>query len=470
MNFQMLFLFLTSIFLLLSLSFQKEFNPIPEGNGKLNSIYSHQNETNLFFIFLNFRHGARSPIFLINRTTDMIGGNWLLNGELTNLGKKQHFKIGLKNRERYANFISDEYDPKEVVIYSTYFNRTINSVQSQLMGFYNNVSYFNFNYIDIDDNGLEDINDIIPPINLFFDNKQIGIYENSYDVKYEKTYRNHFDCVYLRKQIIKNKKESNEIIDSIHNDFLKEYYDFLIKEFEFINKENIKTIQGFDHFCDVYISVYYDENNKHILNKFKENGKNATKLREICDNYLFNHFVHIRNGGHAINNAIISISPIIKRIINWMEVRINKNNNFSSDYDEPKFVLFSGHDSTLFEMQHLLKNAFNIDFEYTEFASTQLFEIRKYGDLFYVEVYYNDRLKMNITYDEFKKGIENNVMSDKEIYDICYKAEKELKIFFIIISLIIIVVILLIVFIFIIRKINKERKELNYQKVIQIVQ
>ena len=121
-------------------------------------------------------------------------------------------------------------------------------------------------------------------------------------------------------------------------------------------------------------------------------------------------------------------------------------------------------------MQHLLKNAFNIDFEYTEFASTQLFEIRKYGDLFYVEVYYNDRLKMNITYDEFKKGIENNVMSDKEIYDICYKAEKELKIFFIIISLIIIVVILLIVFIFIIRKINKERKELNYQKVIQIVQ
>ena len=67
MNFQMLFLILTSIILLFSLSCQKEFNPIPEGNGKLNSIYSHQNETNLFFIFLNFRNGARSPIFLINR-------------------------------------------------------------------------------------------------------------------------------------------------------------------------------------------------------------------------------------------------------------------------------------------------------------------------------------------------------------------------------------------------------------------
>ena len=75
MNFQMLFLFLISIILLLSSSCQKEFNPIPKGNGKLNSIYSHQNKTNIFFIFLNFRHGARSPIFLINSTTDMIGGN-----------------------------------------------------------------------------------------------------------------------------------------------------------------------------------------------------------------------------------------------------------------------------------------------------------------------------------------------------------------------------------------------------------
>ena len=154
-----------------------------------------------------------------------------MNGELTNLGEKLHFKIGLKNRERYFNFISDEYDPKEVVIYSTYFNRTINSVQSQIMGFYNNVSYLIFNYIDIDDNGLEDINEIIPPKNLFFDNKQIGISENSYNVKYEKTYRNHFDCIYLRKQIIKNKKESNEIINSIHNDFLNINQNYQLNNF-----------------------------------------------------------------------------------------------------------------------------------------------------------------------------------------------------------------------------------------------
>ena len=69
----MLFLFLISIVLLLSLSYEKEFNPIPEGNGKLNSMYSHQNETNLFFIFLNFRHGARSPIFLISGEGTLFG-------------------------------------------------------------------------------------------------------------------------------------------------------------------------------------------------------------------------------------------------------------------------------------------------------------------------------------------------------------------------------------------------------------
>ena len=37
------------------------FNPLPEGNGILNSKYSHRSTDNLYFIFEHFRHGARSP-------------------------------------------------------------------------------------------------------------------------------------------------------------------------------------------------------------------------------------------------------------------------------------------------------------------------------------------------------------------------------------------------------------------------
>ena len=153
-----------------------------------------------------------------------------------------------------------------------------------------------------------------------------------------------------------------------------------------------------------------------------------------------------------------------------MKQRINKNDPNYISPESPKFLLYSGHDDTLTQMQIFLNKHFNINKEWVPYASNQIFELRKYGNIFHIEVYYNDRLKMNITYEEFKKGIELNVMSDKEIYNICYKFEKDLKIYLIIIFLIIIIVILLIVFIFIIMKVRKEAKYMNYQKVIQIVQ
>ena len=165
MKFHYFFLFKISIILLISLSIEKEFNPIPQENGKLNAEYNHQqNEKNLFFIFLNFRHGARAPIFLINDTTDMLGGKWLIKSELTNLGKIQHYEIGLKNKKRYSDFISNDYDPKEILIYSTYFDRAILSAESQLLGLYDNITYPYFNYSDINNNDIININKIIPPI------------------------------------------------------------------------------------------------------------------------------------------------------------------------------------------------------------------------------------------------------------------------------------------------------------------
>ena len=116
-------------------------------------------------------------------------------------------------------------------------------------------------------------------------------------------------------------------------------------------------------------------------------------MKEMCDDFLYKQFIYIRNGGISDNNPFISISPIIINIFNWMKVRADKNNNFACDYKEPKFVIYSGHDSTLFQMQTFLKECFNIEVEKTEFASTQLMELRKYGKKYYVEIYYNDRLK-----------------------------------------------------------------------------
>ena len=149
------------IFTLISLTTQKKINPIPEGNGKLNENYNHQNEDNLFFIFLNSRHGARTPLFLLDDHEDMLGGKWVGKGMLTKLGKRQHYELGLKIRKKYPNFLNNEYDPREVLFYSTNYSRAILSAESLLLGLYNNISYQNFNFTDINNNDNEIMNLII---------------------------------------------------------------------------------------------------------------------------------------------------------------------------------------------------------------------------------------------------------------------------------------------------------------------
>ena len=468
MNYLSFVLFIIYLIILISLSFGEEFNPLPESNGQLNANYNHykNQEDNLFFILLHFRHGARAPIYLDENQKDMFGGEWHNQGELTYLGRRQQYQIGLKNRERYSNFISEKYDPKEIKIYSTYYDRTINSVQSQLLGLYNNISYNDYNFRDfnntnLNDNNIEYINTIIPPIQLF---EKKNLYNKNI---YEKTFKNHFNCPYIKEQVYKNMKESNEILDSLINKFHNEFYKILKKEYKGIKYINYKIPKRFYRFCDVYLSIYPDKNNNHVLNRLTKRGKNITKLKEICDDYFFNNFIYNKDGGYANNNALISQSSTMRQIIDWMEVRTEQNNNFTSKYSEPKFVLFSGHDSSLFEIQKILNICFNIELEYTPFASTQLFELRKYGNLFYVEIYYNDRLKMNITFEQFKKRIKKKLMSDQDIYNICYRKQSEIDLMYKKMILVFIIIILIVIIILISWKINKEKKS-NAYEVLQI--
>ena len=47
--------------------------------------------------------------------------------------------LGLRNRQRYIvknNFLCKQFDPHEILVYSTNVNRTILSISSQLQGLY----------------------------------------------------------------------------------------------------------------------------------------------------------------------------------------------------------------------------------------------------------------------------------------------------------------------------------------------
>ena len=102
-----------------------------------------------------------------------------------------------------------------------------------------------------------------------------------------------------------------------------------------------------------------------------------------------------------------------------MESRIINQKDYKSN-DSPKFIMYSGHDDTLTQMQLFLNKSFHINLEWVPFSSNQIFEIRKYGNVFYVELYYNNKLKMNITFSQFSDIVENSIMNEDEINQKCY--------------------------------------------------
>ena len=91
----------------------------------------------LVFVYTHFRHGARGPAY--NLTVDGIdyfGFNWKNPQDLTAVGMRMHYTLGIRNRKRYQGLLSKTFDPREVIVKSTNFNRTIQSAYSQLQGLY----------------------------------------------------------------------------------------------------------------------------------------------------------------------------------------------------------------------------------------------------------------------------------------------------------------------------------------------
>ena len=93
----------------------------------------------LVFLYTHFRHGSRAPMDIKDDFTDLLGEKWNNPGELTGIGQRMHYLLGLRNRIRYIEkekFLSEKFDPHEILIYSSNLNRTMLSAASQLQGLY----------------------------------------------------------------------------------------------------------------------------------------------------------------------------------------------------------------------------------------------------------------------------------------------------------------------------------------------
>ena len=118
---------------------------------------------------------------------------------------------------------------------------------------------------------------------------------------------------------------------------------------------------------------------------------------------------------------MIVLSELINDMLFYMDEIIQNPEN-------PKFVSYIGHDSTLAGLQIILEKAFFIPPKLMNFASNQIFLLYKDPDTandpdiekrYRVKYFYNDQLSMITQYDEFKKGLLNLMKTEYNLEYFC---------------------------------------------------
>lgn len=384
----------------------------------LSFVLSQPPSDNLYFVFEHFRHGARSPTNGLNpNLQDLFGTIWEGNGELTKNGMIQQYIIGLRNRKRYDGFMNLDYDPKEILVYSTNVNRTITSAQVQLSGMYSNVD------IDISSSTLDPRQK--PPFNTTFDyNKKltfvpvpIHVYEdrvvNGENIV-EKTMDYDRDINCIKYKAFREKNKENDTVKNFISEFNKTEGSWLKSKFNISAPNTFKNVHAI---CDVYIANYYEH-----YEQIKANFTDPEAFLEKC--YAFERMKQydVEQGGDAAVSGRLSQSGILRKIINWMELRKKqgKENRLTTNGAMPKYVMYSSHDTTLSSMQsYFIQAGIQNQYIYTEYASTIYLELRKYGETFYVEYYLNEELLYNKTFEEFKNMSNSIMWTEDQVIDYC---------------------------------------------------
>ena len=398
-------------------------------------------ESKLRWAFEIFRHGARTPYSGMTKDfKDCFGVQWEGLKELTGVGLRQHFLVGYRNYLRYIKeegLISEKYDPREVYLISTDSNRTIMSANAQVQGLYlpgtgatltekqsevavppvENPSVYNDSKVELDNDdfaALPHKMTIMPIHNFFTKDHFIQLQDKKVCPGSKKIY----DKNQKREEVVEFLKKMNDKYGAKLNKTLSE-------------EEKVK-----DALLD-YTRAYYIFDT--IIAQYTEGKDEYEGIVGILGDEILNDsfkFFDLDLIGNGIDNdkelCIYSMSPIFDRLLKWMDAKIikDKEDLDYTEYDLPKFVMFSAHDSTCGAFMGFMKATFGTEIRYPYFATNINLELREEGgnyeeENYYVDYFINDELMGSYKYKEFKDKINKIKKSTKEINDFCQFVEEE---------------------------------------------
>ena len=399
----------------------------------------------ILFVFEHFRHGVPGPSAPSSSTEfiDKFGILWETNVELTGIGMRTQYLIGVRNRIRYQNFLSSIYDPKEILIFSTQLNRNILSAQAQLQGMFPPQTGGTLT--------PEEVRKAIPPNPLTPEMrreiKELGnnslpeqmqlIPIHTFNVnEYKQLLSDDELCPPLRS--VKNKLRSNERLTSFYDKLNKTYGVELKKYFQMKSFSFLFDYYRLYYLFDVFLIDYANHKDLSSLEKVGiDLNKFYALAIEMKSIYLYESELNESIGVQAA-------SPSMRKILIWMDKRIEQDQspNKISDYDEPKFVMYSGSDSSIAPFQIFMKLVFDIPLKYPIFSSNIFYELHKDNDAYYVEYYMNDELLLRMSYEEFKQKVKTIIWSDDRIMQYCAVPMKGRAVIVIVVGLVVIICVL----------------------------
>ena len=406
----------------------------------------------LIFVSLHSRHGARAPLNCDDNRIDYLGEEWTNPGELTSTGQRMEYILGLRNHQRYIKekkFLSEHFDPHEILVFSTNVNRTILSMASQLQGLYPmssksgleltekqlEVSYPPVNY------SCEEILDEIDNLN----NSALPNYMTIIPIHTTKSSERKMnvpDSSGCKEKVNKTRdynKEHNDIIIKAAKDFNNKYSKNLGKYYD---KNGDNFTYDFDWiglFCDTMISDYSDGR---TMDDFINRTKiNSSELLTDCRDIVYINFKEDFYGDKNKDVILLSESKLIKEVLYYMKLKIDEDMSQEkkplnvSDYSMPKMLIYSGHDSTLtaeelfminfFKDKNLNKNS-PINYTYPTYTTQLAFEVTR-GDKkeglsyssYTIKFYFNDDVLIETNFKDFKEIIEKNAWTDEKVSEYC---------------------------------------------------
>ena len=412
-----------------------------------------QKNLQLIFVYQHIRHGARGPSASYNslfiKGIDEFRVSWVGegDGELTLIGKREHYDIGVRNRHKYGHGPNglglidfSNYDPEEVLFHVTDYNRTHQSLNSELIGMYQpgllktltekqkNGSYppnekvwvnkslendtlYKEIINEIENLGNKTIVDNIPIFNVhpFGPNRTFNLENN---------------CKNLDKMRMASVENKTELLYGYFLNYSKELQNFFHME----NDSFVTNIRLMNSITDHYISDY--KNYKDLSIFHEETGIDL-------DEFFFysGKFYHDWMYNYYCTNTTCSMesSRLMEDLLGYMERRIAIEDN-SKSYKAPKMVIDCGHDTTVAPMQMFMyetwedKPEYGINTQYCGFACNIYFELYKTKDAipeYYVYYYIDDDLKHIFEYNEFHDTVKAHLYSQEEIVEYCITDEEK---------------------------------------------